>query len=70
LLDDRVATLLEHLVESAHHHQRQDHLAIVGLLVVAAQQLGDAPDQVRVVADPGAVCLQVIAPHGQGEGRL
>ena len=31
--------------------ERQDHLAVLGLLVVAAQQVGDRPDEGRVVVD-------------------
>ena len=42
---------LEHAVEAADHRQRQDHLAVLGLLVVAAQQVGHGPDEGGVVAD-------------------
>ena len=37
---------LQHAVEPAQHGERQDDLAVLGLLVVAAQQVGDGPDEV------------------------
>ena len=46
---------LEHAVEAADHRQRQDDLAVLGLLVVAAQQVGDRPDEGGVVADALAI---------------
>ena len=49
--DDLVARRLHDLVQAPHYDEREDDLAVVSLLVVAAKQLGDAPDQVRVVAD-------------------
>ena len=35
----------EHAVEAAQHGEGQDDLAVVGLLVVAAQQVGHGPDE-------------------------
>ena len=35
----------QHTVQSAQHGERQDDLAVVGLLVIAAQQIGDGPDE-------------------------
>ena len=35
----------EHAVEAAQDGERQDDLAVLGLLVVAAQQIGDGPDE-------------------------
>jgi hypothetical protein len=35
----------EHAVEAAQHREGQDDLAVLGLLVVAAQQVGDGPDE-------------------------
>ena len=63
--DDLVAGRLHDLVEAPHHDEREDDLAVVGLLVVAAQQLGDAPDEVCVVAD----LAQAVRRHG-GHGGL
>ncbi len=42
---------LEHAVEAAQHGEGQDHLAVLGLLVVAPQQVGDRPDEYFVVLD-------------------
>ena len=36
---------LQHAVEAAQHRERKDDFAIFGLLVVAAQQVGDGPDE-------------------------
>ena len=36
---------LQHAVEPPQHGERQDDLAVFGLLVVAAQQIGDGPDE-------------------------
>ena len=63
--DDLVAGGLHDLVEAPHHDERQDDLAVVGLLVVAAQQLSDAPDEVCVIAD----LAQAVRRHG-GHGGL
>ena len=41
---------LEDAVEAAQHDERQDDAAVLGLLVVAAQQVGDRPDEAGVVA--------------------
>ena len=35
----------QHAIEPAQHGERQDDLAVFGLLVVAAQQIGDGPDE-------------------------
>ena len=35
----------QHAVHAAKHGERQDHLAVVGLLEVAAQQVCDGPDE-------------------------
>ena len=56
---------LEDAVQAADHGQRQDHLAVLGLLVVAAEEIGDAPDEGRVVADGFAVRAGY-----RGRGRL
>ena len=36
---------LQHAVQATEHGERQDDLAVVGLLVVAAEQVGDRPDE-------------------------
>ena len=36
---------LQHAIEPAQHGEGQDDLAVVGLLVVAAQEIGDRPDE-------------------------
>ncbi len=48
---------LQHAVQAADDGQRQDDLAVLGLLVVAAEQVGDRPDEagqflVRTHGDP------------------
>jgi hypothetical protein len=35
----------EHAVEAAQHGEGQDDLAVVGLLVVATEEVGDGPDE-------------------------
>jgi hypothetical protein len=40
---------LEDAVEAAEQDERQDDSAVLGLLVVAAQQIGDGPDEAGVV---------------------
>lgn len=51
--DHLIARGFEDLVQPPHDHERKHDLAVVGALVVAAKQLGDAPDQVGVIADVG-----------------
>ena len=36
---------LEHAVEAAQDGEREDHLAVVGLLEVASEKIGDGPDE-------------------------
>ena len=36
---------LKHAIEPAQHREGQDDLAVVGLLVIAPQQVGDGPDE-------------------------
>ena len=40
LLQDGLLGRLEHAVQAADHRQRQDDLAVLGLLVVAAEKVG------------------------------
>ena len=50
---DIVSRRLQDALQAAQHRERQDHLAVVGLLVVAAQKVGDRPGMVgqfRVLA--------------------
>ena len=42
---------LEHAVEAAEHSERQDHAAVLGGLVGAAQQVRDTPDEADLVAE-------------------
>ena len=37
----------EDAIETPQHRERQDDLAVLGLLVVAAQEVGDGPDEGR-----------------------
>ena len=46
---------LEDAVETAQQDQWQDDAAVLGLLVVAAQQIGDGPDEAGVVVGRGVV---------------
>ena len=62
---------LKDAVEPAEQDERQDDSAVLGLLVVAAQQVGDGPDEARVIVDrpPGlshAVSLSFPEPYKQG----
>ena len=43
---------LEDAVQAPKDRQGEDHLAVLGLLVVAAEQVGDRPDEAGVVVDP------------------
>ena len=49
-VEHRLLGRLQHAVQAAQHGQRQDDLAVLGLLVVAPQQVGDRPDERGVVA--------------------
>ena len=44
---------LEDAVEAAEQDEGQDDPAVLGLLVVAAQQIGDGPDQAGMVSSGG-----------------
>ena len=44
---------LEDAVEAAQQDEGQDDSAVLGLLVVAAQQIGDGPDQTGVIGGRG-----------------
>jgi hypothetical protein len=44
-LQNRFLTRLKDAIEPAKHDERQDDLAILGLLEVAAKRLGDLPDE-------------------------
>jgi hypothetical protein len=46
---------LEDAVEAAEQDERQDDAPVLGLLVVAAQQVGDGPDEAGVVVGRGVV---------------
>ncbi len=46
-LDDFLARRFQDALQAAQHGERQDDLAVVGLLVVAAQEIGDGPGVVR-----------------------
>ena len=37
--------------QAQDHRERQDHLAVLGLLVVAPEEIGDRPNEGRVIAD-------------------
>jgi hypothetical protein len=55
LLQDRLLGRLKHAVETADDGEREDHPAVLGLLVVAAKEIGDRPDESGVVADDFAI---------------
>lgn len=46
-LRDLLAGRLQHALQSPQHRERQDDLAVVGLLVVPPQEVGDGPRVVR-----------------------
>ena len=48
-VEDLVLRRLEDAVEPAQHDERQDDPPVLGLLVVAPQQVGDRPDEAGVV---------------------
>lgn len=43
----------EHAVEAAEDDERQDHPAVLGLLIVAAEEVGDRPDEGDAVLGAG-----------------
>ena len=47
---------LEHAFEPAQEGERQDDLAVVGALVVTAQEVGDTPDEVGEFGEGYGVC--------------
>ena len=51
LVEDLLLGGLEHAVEAPQHGEGEDDAPVLGLLVVAPQQVGDRPDERRVVAD-------------------
>ena len=44
---------LEHAIQPAEHRHRQDHLAVVRLLVVTTQEVGDVLDEVGQAPEVG-----------------
>jgi hypothetical protein len=51
----------QHAVEAAQHREGQDDLAVLGLFVVAAEEVGDGPDEGReglVVHGSGGPCRE------------
>ena len=63
---------LEDAVEAAEQDERQDYAAVLGLLVVAAQQIGDGPDEAGMIVGRGVVCGAVRggAAGGAGLGQV
>ena len=57
--EDGGLRLLEHAVEAPQDGERQDHLAILRLLVVAPEEVGDRPDEGR----------EIRVGHGGGSKR-
>lgn len=55
-------------VEAAEQDERQDDSAVLGLLVVAAQEIGDGPDQAGGVVGSGVV--RGGAAGGAGLGQV
>jgi len=51
-------------LQPAQHHQRQDHLAVLVGLEVAAQQVGDAPHEADLVGEAGGWGHRTILPGG------
>jgi hypothetical protein len=51
LVEDGLLRGFEDTVEAADHGERQDHLAVLGLLVVPAEKISHAPDEGGVVPD-------------------
>ena len=51
----------EHAVQPAQHGERQDHLAVRGLLVVATQQVGDGPEESGQIAFAHAAYLFIVS---------
>ncbi len=54
-LDDLGLGGVEDTVEPPQHGQRQDDLPVLGLLVVAPQQVGNRPDECCMRLDRGCV---------------
>ena len=64
-LEHRWLGLLQHAVQTAQHGEREDHLAVLRLLVVASQEVGDGPDEGGVVVDGGPRHAAVVSPRGR-----
>ncbi len=45
LLEHRLFCRCQHAIDPTQHREREDHLAIVRLLVVTPQQIGDTPEE-------------------------
>jgi hypothetical protein len=46
---DRRLRGFEHAIQSPQHGERQDHFAVLGLLIVSPQKIGDGPNEGREV---------------------
>ena len=67
-LQDGLLGRFEHAIQAADDGERQDDLAVLGLLVVAPEQISDGPDEGSVVADRlalGAGSAQDFGGHGR-----
>src|SRR5450755_1833165 len=55
LLKDGLLRRFENAIESSDDREWEHHLAVFRLLVVTAQQIGDGPDEGRVISDRLAI---------------
>ena len=66
---------VQHAIETAQHGEREDDLAVVGLLVIAAKEVGDGPDEggqgglgghvTECIGEARAHCRRVVAWPGR-----
>jgi len=59
-LQDRFLARFQYAVEPAEHDERQDDLAVLGLLEIAAKRFGDLPNEAGKPV--GLLCSLVIHP--------
>jgi hypothetical protein len=54
-LQDCLLGGLKDAIQATDHREREDHLPVLGLLVVPAQEVSDRPDKGRMIADDLAI---------------
>jgi hypothetical protein len=70
LLHDRVPGVLQHAVQAPQHGEGQDDLAVVVLLEVAAQQVGDGPQEAGRLGEAGELAALARLAGGLRRGLI